>query len=61
MSKKVHLSTTVLGVDDLDMLRKMVRDFLQSLGSETLEATHAEAIHIARSFPSSIAICLGWK
>jgi|HubBroStandDraft_4_1064222.scaffolds.fasta_scaffold2643751_1 hypothetical protein len=44
MSKNLHLSKTVLGVDDLDMLRKMDRDFLQSLGLEILEASHAAAL-----------------
>ncbi len=49
MSKNIRLSKTVLLVDDLDILRKMIRDFLESLDIEVLEASNAvEAIHRAR-------------
>ena len=59
MTRTLHLSKTVLLVDDLDMLRKMVRDFLRSLGFEVLEASHAaEAIHIALSHPGQIDLLL---
>jgi two-component system cell cycle sensor histidine kinase/response regulator CckA len=59
MPRNLHLSKTVLLVDDLDMLRKMVRDFLKSLGMEILEASNAaEAIHAARSYPGTIDLLL---
>ncbi len=41
MSGNVRLSKTVLLVDDLDILRKMIRDFLKSLGIEVLEVSNA--------------------
>ena len=62
---------TVLLVDDLEMLRKMLRDFLKSLGMEVLEASTAqEAIQIAHSHRGIIDLLLtdlqmpemsGWK
>ncbi len=59
MPSDFHLSKTVLLVDDLDILRKMVCDFLQSLGIEVLEASNAaEAIHIVRSHPGQIDLLL---
>jgi len=49
----------VLLVDDLDILRKMIRDFLGSLGVEVLEASNAaETIHTARSHPGAIDLLL---
>jgi two-component system, cell cycle sensor histidine kinase and response regulator CckA len=49
----------MLLVDDLDILRKMVRDFLESLGIKVLEASNgAEAIHTARSHPGTIDLLL---
>ncbi|PYT39179.1 MAG: hypothetical protein DMG47_22050 [Acidobacteria bacterium] len=55
MSGNVRLSKTVLLVDDLDILRKMIRDFLKSLGIEVLEVSNAtEAIHTARSDTGTI-------
>jgi CheY-like chemotaxis protein len=48
--KRIADGEQVLLVGDLDMLRKMVRDFLESLGMHVLEASSAaEAIHTARS------------
>jgi len=71
MPKNLALSKTVLLVDDLDILRKMVRDFLESLGMEVLEASNpAEAIHIAHCHLGTINLLLtdiemprmsGWK
>jgi len=59
MPSDFHLSKTVLLVDDLDILRKMVCDFLQSLGIEILEASNAaEAIHTALSHPGKIDLLL---
>jgi two-component system cell cycle sensor histidine kinase/response regulator CckA len=59
MSKNLHLSKTVLLVDDLDILRRMIRDFLKSLGMEILETSNAaEAIHVARSYPGTIDLLL---
>ena len=50
MSRNLTHAKTVLLVDDLDILRKMLRDFLESWGMKTLEASNAaEAIHTARS------------
>jgi two-component system cell cycle sensor histidine kinase/response regulator CckA len=41
------------------MLRKMIHDFLESLGIEVLEASNAaEATHIARSHPGTIDLLL---
>src|ERR1700730_15530389 len=71
MPKNLAPSKTVLLVDDLDILRKMIRDFLESLGMEVLEASHtAEAIHTAHSHQGTIHLLLtdiemarmsGWK
>jgi two-component system cell cycle sensor histidine kinase/response regulator CckA len=59
MSKNLHLPKTVLLVDDLDILRRMVRDFLKSLGMEVLETSNAaDAIHAARSHPGTIDFLL---
>lgn len=59
MSKNLHLSKTVLLVDDLDILRKMISDFLESLGMEVLEASNAaEAIHTARCHRGTIDLLL---
>lgn len=59
MSRDFHLSKTVLVVDDLDILRKMVRDFLQSLGITVLDAsTAAEAIQIVSSHSGRIDLLL---
>jgi two-component system cell cycle sensor histidine kinase/response regulator CckA len=59
MSRNVRLSKTVLLVDDLDILRKMIRGFLQSLGIEVLEtANAAEAIHTAQSHSGTIDLLL---
>jgi CheY-like chemotaxis protein len=59
MPRNLHLSKTVLLVDDLDTLRKMIREFLGSLGMEVLEASNAtEAIHIGRSHPGRIDLLL---
>ena len=59
MSRNLDLSKTVLLVDDLDILRKMVRDFLQSMGIEVLEASNAaKAIRTARSYPGTIDLLL---
>jgi two-component system cell cycle sensor histidine kinase/response regulator CckA len=58
-AKSGYLSKTVLLVDDLDILRKMIRDFLKSLGIEVLEASNAtEAIHTARSHAGTIDLLL---
>jgi two-component system cell cycle sensor histidine kinase/response regulator CckA len=71
MPKNLALSKTVLLVDDLDILRKMVRDFLESLGMQVVEASSAaEAIHTAHSHQGAIDLLLtdiemprmsGWK
>jgi two-component system, cell cycle sensor histidine kinase and response regulator CckA len=59
MSTNLHLSKTVLLVDDLDTLRRMVRDFVKSLGMEVLETSNAgDAIHTARSHPGTIDLLL---
>jgi two-component system cell cycle sensor histidine kinase/response regulator CckA len=59
MSRNLGLSKTVLLVDDLEILRKMVRGFLESLGIEVLEATNAaEAVHTAESHPGKIDLLL---
>jgi DNA-binding NtrC family response regulator len=59
MTLNLGLSKTVLLVDDLDILRKMVRDFLVSLDIEVLEAANAaEAIHTAESHPGTIDLLL---
>ncbi len=59
MSKNLRLSKTALLVEDLDILRKMVRDFLKSLDIEVLEASNAaEAIQTARSHPGTIDLLL---
>ena len=59
MSRNLVLSKTVVLVDDLDMLRKMIGDFLESLGIKVLEASNAaEAIHTARSHQGRIDLLL---
>jgi two-component system cell cycle sensor histidine kinase/response regulator CckA len=59
MSTNLHLSKTVHLVDDLDILRRMVRDFVKSLGMEVLETSNAaDAIHTARSHPGPIDLLL---
>src|SRR6266436_3721726 len=55
MPRNLDLSKIVLVVEDLDILTEMIRDFLESLGIEVLEASNAaEAIHTARSHPGKI-------
>jgi len=57
--RNVHLSKTVLLAEDLEILRKMVRGFLESLGIEVLEASNAaDAIHTASSHPGPIDLLL---
>jgi len=59
MPRNLDLSKIVLLVEDLDILREMIRDFLESLGIEVLEASNAaEAIHTARSHPGKINLLL---
>lgn len=59
MPKNLALSKTVLLVDDLDIVRKMVRDFLKSLGMEVLEASNqAEAIRTAHSHLGTIDLLI---
>lgn len=59
MTINLRLSKTVLLVDDLDILRKMVRDFLESLGMQVLEASNAvEAVHTAHSHLGTIDLLL---
>ena len=59
MPRNLDLSKIVLLVEDLDILREMIRDFLESLGIEVLEASNAaEAIHTARSHPGKIDLLL---
>jgi two-component system cell cycle sensor histidine kinase/response regulator CckA len=59
MPRKVRLLKTVLLVDDLEILRNMVRHFFESLGMEVLEAANAaEAIHIAQFHPGTIDLLL---
>ena len=59
MSRNLNLSKTVLVVDDLDILRKMVRDFLESLGVTVLEAsTAAQAIHVSLTHRGTIDLLL---
>ena len=59
MSRNITHAKTVLLVDDLDMLRKMLRDFLESWGMKILEASNAsDAIHTARSHPGTIDLLM---
>jgi two-component system cell cycle sensor histidine kinase/response regulator CckA len=59
MTRNLDLSKTVLLVEDLDSLRKMIRGFLESLGIEVLEASNAaEAIRTASSHPGTIDLLL---
>ena len=59
MSTQINLSKTVLLVDDLDLLRKMVRDSLESMGITVLEASNAaEALHTTRTHPGTIHLLL---
>jgi two-component system cell cycle sensor histidine kinase/response regulator CckA len=59
MTENLELSKTVLLVDDLDILRKMVRDFLVSQDMQVLEASNAvEAVHIAKSHSGTIDLLL---
>jgi CheY-like chemotaxis protein len=59
MSRLSFASKTVLVVDDFDPLRKMLHEFLESLGMEVLEASNgADAIHIVRSYPDSIDLLI---
>ena len=59
MPRNLDLSKIVLLVEDLDILREMIRDFLESLGIEVLEVSNAaEAIHTARSHPGKIDLLL---
>jgi two-component system cell cycle sensor histidine kinase/response regulator CckA len=71
MPRNLDRSKTVLLAEDLDILRKMIRDFLESLGIEVLEASNAaEAMDAARSHQGAIDLLLtdmemprmsGWK
>src|SRR5207247_11206901 len=55
----VDLSKTVLIVEDLDILRKLIRDFLKSLGIDVREVSNAtEAIHTARADTGTIDLLL---
>jgi two-component system cell cycle sensor histidine kinase/response regulator CckA len=59
MSRNIRLPKTVLVVDDLEILRKMVRQFLESQGIEVLEAANAaEAIDTASSHPGTIDLLI---
>jgi two-component system, cell cycle sensor histidine kinase and response regulator CckA len=59
MSKDLLLSKTVLLVDDFDMMREMIGNFLESLGMKVLRASNAErAIHSARSHQGEIDLLL---
>ena len=59
MSRNITHAKTVLLVDDLDILRKMLRDFLESWGMKILEASNAsDAIHTARSHPGPIDLLM---
>ena len=59
MSGNANVSKTVLLVDDLDSLRTMLRDFLESMGLRVLQASNAaEAIQIARSHLGKIDLLL---
>jgi CheY-like chemotaxis protein len=59
MTRTLLLSKTVLLVDDFDILRKMILDFLVSLDIQVLEAANAaEAIHTAQSHPGTIDLLL---
>jgi two-component system, cell cycle sensor histidine kinase and response regulator CckA len=59
MTENLELSKTVLLVEDVNILRKMVHDFLVSQGIKVLEASNAEeAIHTARSHPGTIDLLL---
>jgi len=50
---------TVLLVDDVDLLREMLRDLLESMNMQVLEASNAaEAIRIGRSHPGKIDLLL---
>ncbi len=71
MPGKLDCSKTVLLVEDLDDLREILRDFLESRGLTVLEASNAaEGIRIAASHPCVIDLLLtdiempdmsGWK
>jgi CheY-like chemotaxis protein len=59
MTGNLELSKTVLLVDDVDILREMVRDFLVSHGIKVVEASNAaEAIHTVLSYPGTIDLLL---
>jgi DNA-binding response OmpR family regulator len=59
MPSNSAFSKTVLIVHDLDLLREMIREFLQSLGMKVLEASDAaEATHVTRSHPGTIDLLL---
>lgn len=59
MTRNSHLSKTVLVVDDLDLMRKMIGDYLKSLGMEVLEASNAaEAVHTTESHSGKIDLLL---
>jgi two-component system cell cycle sensor histidine kinase/response regulator CckA len=59
MSGRLDRLKTVLLVDDLDILRRMICDFLKSLGMKVLETSNAaDAIHAARSHPGTIDFLL---
>jgi CheY-like chemotaxis protein len=50
---------TVLLADDLDLLREMLRDLLESMNIQVLEASNAAAaIRIGRSHPGKIDLLL---
>jgi len=59
MSRNLRFAKTILLVDDLEMLRKMVADFLESLGLQVVQASSAaEAIQIVLRSPGGIDLLL---
>jgi two-component system, cell cycle sensor histidine kinase and response regulator CckA len=59
MTQKVRLLNTVLLAEDVDMLREMLRIFMESMGLQILEAaTASEAIDIARTHPGQLDLLL---
>jgi two-component system cell cycle sensor histidine kinase/response regulator CckA len=59
MSRHSSLSKTVLLVDDLDLMRTMIRDFLESQGMQVFEASSGvEAIRIASSYTGVVNLLL---
>jgi two-component system, cell cycle sensor histidine kinase and response regulator CckA len=59
MTTNLRFSKTVLLVDDSDILREMLRDFLVSPGIKVVEASNAaEAIRTVLSYPGTIDLLL---